>query len=497
MSDSQDCFLCSKPATGTCPDCALVHYCSDSHLRSHKPFGDCLPFRVGFVEGVGRVVLAVRDIKAGDVVITEHPIVKGPGNKTPPSCLQCLRQWEGETTCTKCGWPVCNEKCQAGDIHEIECNILSKCPKEKVPDFSKHHRNAHSPNYAAIFPLRLAILSRSSSDVKERMDLLMDHKEEITTDPDFDDLWKFPVLNFLTGEINSEYSYEEILRSIGLFCTNAVSMINCNGRWIFPTFSFLSHSCVSNSRFFVHPGDLAVVRAETDIKAGAEVTISYTDSFPGNVVRRESIKDLWYFRCTCERCQDVTELGTNLSAVRCRVCMKNEKSEAMSYMLPKDSSDLKADWHCSSCENIIKHQTIVMLIKGLKIKVKENYGDLAGLSDLLLHLQEFLHPNHFLILELKQRWVKLAAKLGKSDQHSLETILNYIGEITKINKKIDPGLTLTLGENLKLLNKAMLNLGKIRMEAGDINQKEFMNIALGAATNIKFAKKCFEKSYDV
>ena len=121
MSDSQDCFLCSKPATGTCPDCALVHYCSDSHLRSHKPFGDCLPFRVGFVEGVGRVVLAVRNIKAGDVVITEHSIVKGPGNKTPPSCLQCLRQWEGETTCTKCGWPVCNEKCQAGDIHEIEC----------------------------------------------------------------------------------------------------------------------------------------------------------------------------------------------------------------------------------------------------------------------------------------------------------------------------------------------------------------------------------------
>ena len=65
----------------------------------------------------------------------------------------------------------------------------------------------------------------------------------------------------------------------------------------------------------------------------------------------------------------------------------------------------------------------------------------------------------------------------------------------KTNKKIEPGLTLTLGENLKLLNTAMLNLGKIKMEAGEINQKEFMNIALGAAANIKFAKKCFETSY--
>ena len=41
----------------------------------------------------------------------------------------------------------------------------------------------------------------------------------------------------------------------------------------------------------------------------------------------------------------------------------------------------------------------------------------------------------------------------------------------------------------------MLNLGKIKMQAGEISQKEFMNIALGAAANIKFAKKCFENSY--
>ena len=41
----------------------------------------------------------------------------------------------------------------------------------------------------------------------------------------------------------------------------------------------------------------------------------------------------------------------------------------------------------------------------------------------------------------------------------------------------------------------MLNLGKIKMEAEEINQIEFMAIALGAAANIKFAKKCFETSY--
>ena len=82
-------------------------------------------------------------------------------------------------------------------------------------------------------------------------------------------------INFLTKDFEREFSSDEILRGIGL---------DCNGRWIFPTFSFLTYSCVSNSRFFVHPGDMVVVRAQTDVKAGMEVTISYPDPFSGNVV---------------------------------------------------------------------------------------------------------------------------------------------------------------------------------------------------------------------
>ena len=191
----------------------------------------------------------------------------------------------------------------------------------------------------------------------------------------------------------------------------------------------------------------------------------------------------------------MTELGTNVSAVRCRMCMPSEEDGCRSFLLPTGSEDLHADWSCSQCQNIISNKTIVMLIKGLKNKVKEKDGDLPGVLDLLTNLKEFLHPNHFMILELKQKWVNMVSKSEKNDKETLETIINFIYDIMKINKKIDPGLTLTLGENLKLLNTAMLNLGKIKMEAGEINQKEFMNIALGAAANIKFAKKCFETSY--
>merc|ERR1712106_572861 len=133
---------------------------------------------------------------------------------------------------------------------------------------------------------------------------------------------------------------------------------------------------------------MVVVRAETDIKAGTEVTISYTDALTGNSVRREAIRDLWYFLCSCDRCEDVTELGTYVSAVRCRLCMKNEKLDSSAYMLP-NNKDLNADWHCSQCENVVSNKTMVTLIKELQIKVKEKDLDLASIDNLIIHFQEF------------------------------------------------------------------------------------------------------------
>jgi len=305
----------------------------------------------------------------------------------------------------------------------------------------------------------------------------------------FETLWNSPAIEFLTQSFESGFSSDDILRAIGLFCTNAVSMVDRNGRWIFPTFSFLSHSCLSNCRFFIHAGEQVVVRAQTDISEGSEVTISYTDPFPGNIVRRENIKDLWYFECSCPRCLDTTELGTYISAVRCRLC-NGKGTEA--YLLPSASDNLTADWQCSKCDNVISNNTIGVLIKGLRTKIKDQCTDMIEIAKLIEDLKEFLHPNNFLILDLKQKWVNNAGKQQKYDRKMLETTINYISDILKINKIIDPGLTLTLGENLKLLNKAMLNLGKIKMESNEISKKEFMSIALGAAANIKFAKQCFE-----
>ncbi len=45
----------------------------------------------------------------------------------------------------------------AGANHRLECGALSRCPAERRPNFSGQRRDGGvSPEYAAIFPLRLA-----------------------------------------------------------------------------------------------------------------------------------------------------------------------------------------------------------------------------------------------------------------------------------------------------------------------------------------------------
>ena len=64
----------------------------------------------------------------------------------------------------------------------------------------------------------------------------------------------------------------------------------------------------------------------------------------------------------------------------------------------------------------------------------------------------------------------------------------------QINGKLEPGLTLTLGENLKILNKSMMSLAKLKVNNKQMSKLELMIVAKKAAANIKMAQKCFEDS---
>ena len=71
------------------------------------------------------------------MILYDSPAVLGPKSATDNVCLQCLKKVDGTMTCTKCGWPVCDLKCQNGKTHLKECAILAG-GAEKVHNVTYH-----------------------------------------------------------------------------------------------------------------------------------------------------------------------------------------------------------------------------------------------------------------------------------------------------------------------------------------------------------------------
>ena len=64
------------------------------------------------------------------------------------------------------------------------------------------------------------------------------------------------MVDFLRKVCGFDFTEEEIFRAIGILRTNALHVqddvmkkFGVGGRAVYPTFSFLSHSCISNARY--------------------------------------------------------------------------------------------------------------------------------------------------------------------------------------------------------------------------------------------------------
>ena len=83
-------------------------------------------------------------------------------------------------------------------------------------------------------------------DLAARLDLLMDHLEENREKGE--DARKAQILSDLIAG-DPDDAKKDFLRCIGLLKTNALEVQMGKARALFPTFSFLSHSCLNNARY--------------------------------------------------------------------------------------------------------------------------------------------------------------------------------------------------------------------------------------------------------
>lgn len=85
---------------------------------------ECDVWQVCCDDTLGRHLVATRDIKQGEVVLREAPLLQGPSQVTGPVCLGCLQgiSQHNSEPCDKCGWPLCRRtSCRDAPQHLPEC----------------------------------------------------------------------------------------------------------------------------------------------------------------------------------------------------------------------------------------------------------------------------------------------------------------------------------------------------------------------------------------
>ena len=256
---------------------------------------------------------------------------------------------------------------------------------------------------------------------------------------------------------------------------------------------FVHFSCVSNTRFQIHHDHRIKLTALRDIPKGTEITIKYMPCSMGNTMRRLKIKKNWHFDCLCERCHDLTELGTNFEAIKCQKCPED------GYLLPKEALNTASEWICNHCSDTVNDTTMRTLLETLQNEADQfKEADITKVEAHVEKWSKILHKHHYLIFMFKKRLMDLYRLLPPPEENT-DNFRNYLQkqvdlgqELLKIIAMLEPGYTLKRGRLLRQLHLPTLQLAKMNLKEKKISNAQFVATARASILKMNDAVKCME-----
>ncbi|KAL0871524.1 hypothetical protein ABMA27_005238 [Loxostege sticticalis] len=475
------CAVCLSPAEQKCSGCQEVHYCTKEHQKQHwkDHKGQCSPLRVKEDPKFGRYLEATREIRAGDIVMKEKPLITGPAQISPPVCLGCYKLLEGGkvVSCEKCGWPFCSEACTLREEHAPECYYTQqRGEKVSISTFGVPH-----PNYQSITVLRCLYQRDHDEKLWAKLQALESHCDDRRGTEKWNHdrkmvaefIWKF-------FKLEGKFSEEEIMKCCGILQINGheVPLMEPEYVAVFDRISMAEHGCRANcNKSFTSDGQI-VLCAGVNIPVGSHVSVCYTDPMWGTEARRHHLADSKFFECSCERCADATEFGTNYSAVKCK------KKDCRGYLLPEtfivpilhktknpDPETRNLDnkfWICSSCKDAVSDAIIQRLLqdigKELSAMPKE---DPDACERFIAHCSTYLHPLHYYMTDVS---LALAQMIGQDSDMGLAGVSNdrlllktqLCRKIADLIETLAPAETRLRGSLLFELHAAIAETGRRR-----------------------------------
>ncbi|XP_031622416.1 SET domain-containing protein SmydA-8-like isoform X2 [Contarinia nasturtii] len=401
-------------------------------------------------EKFGRFVIAAQDIKAGELLLSELPIVCGPYWDTKINCLNCYAP--SDTMCKKCKVvPLC---WNCHDNHDaVECDTLEKLdlPKTYLID-----------NFDVVTPLRVLLLFyRYAMLMMTTTSSATSTTTATTNAPTIDTDLKYQIDEILSMESHMEQRRNtwiwnehaknvlQPLRSINIdakfqsfnapwtltddFLQKICGILDVNTfefrtqhfeefpvRGLFTQAALLAHDCIGNTLITVDNNKVLKVFASVDIKEGEIIYNNYTASLYGTEARQEHLTKGKYFECECRRCNDPTEFGTHLSSVKCQSC-------TMGYII---RMNCKTTWKCLNCNTNVANEKIQLILRDIRIEVQQMRPNIEHIDLLIAKYTKILHPNHYLLIEMKQ---KLAAVIRHMSASAYDIAINAYTNDSKIS----------------------------------------------------------------
>ncbi|KAH8413776.1 hypothetical protein KR222_007979, partial [Zaprionus bogoriensis] len=461
---SQNCAACGVAATLTCTRCKLVRYCSAGHQkvhwRQHKL--QCVPCREQQDEQLGRYLAATQQIKAKQIIFVEEPLVVGPKwylseaekMATVVPCVGCYTPCRlDKQLCRGCHWPICRAGCE----HEsLECSVLSlgKPKAREGPDFYR---------YDALLVLKCLLLQRKQPE-RWRVLLEMQSHEEERRGTELQQDAEQRIVSYLqerflrrlkqnskTGQsLLTDYEPELLHRLCGIIETNYMVIelgtgVELSG--LFRQACMMEHACQPNCYFHFDAGTQRIaVRAGCDLKPGDHLRISYTNILWGTQMRQHHLRMTKHFSCRCVRCEDPTEFGSYVSAMR---CLGDVSSSCVGVQLPVQPLDEHTQWKCNTCPMLVEAAYVAEVQTHMTKEVERLLSGRPTASQvelLLARLSQLLHPNHFHMFNLKHTLIQLygherGLELGSLSDLQLGRKQRLCEELRDVCRRLDPHST--------------------------------------------------------
>ncbi|XP_061397830.1 uncharacterized protein LOC133333529 [Musca vetustissima] len=194
--------------------------------------------------------------------------------------------------------------------------------------------------------------------------------------------------------------------------------------------------------------------------------VEVQDDFKGTDERRQILREGKYFHCTCERCEDPTELGSHMSSFICSACASHKQE---SFIVRNPETKI---WKCQKCEHTLRPEQVTRILEKSKEEMFHSQGDCRRLEYLLAKLTTILHKNHYIIVDLKQEIANILrsviANSHRPNRHLYERKIRLCQDLVLLLQIIQPGITRLKGIALYEMATASVKLQRLKVEEKEI-----------------------------